>query len=775
MARKSGTHKARKSTAAVAVDKTVSLLGRWSWLLSFVLLVSVAQGGPFQTVRVLPPRVDSLLAPEWAWEPPLLWLSSLQSIAECPYWLYAAVMSLLIAQFLGARSQAGRSESSELGIEFILLAALSLPVLPVDLATAAIVIGAANFLVRPCRVGRTRGVSSGLVILAVAAVLVCVDFSLVLLMLLAGWLKHFGCRLSLRRNVFVLAGFVSAWGLGMFCIPGFAAAFARPLTWWAVAEKHLPMTPVLSDDFFAWIPIGLSVVVVIHAWYLAWAGNQRNVATLFPLLVFSLLSLTCRYYHWVALVGVVSCSDYAVSGRRVLLPSRWLRWSLVPIVLLIPVVLLIVVPQLESYRSFALTGRWPRQFVDPAEWGTSGRVMLMQPEYSSRWQTNRLRESFSLIVDDRWDVFAGEYRNYQLVCRDLSEFRSSRYVRSDGGWGGYKQWTEQWEPTLLVVDSSDLDGIRRLSVSPDWTVVGIDSRRTILAAAGDPKNSSQVRKAAQILSGFEWPSRQFDGSFGNVLAASGSTARVKVARVLLALRLPYAALRLMPETTELGGELSAKCYFEISHRVFRHTQTHSLLDQYRALYHLRQLVESNRLPAKQLIRVARGLEELNESAVAIEFATQLTEQSGSGIAQEQQWAKELIARCKPAVADESEVDTATPDTLIRRALLSGDQTAVAEALKTLTGREREFFQVLAGAISNSPEDVYLELIALLNSADFPNQLRGEALFYLGSLAIEVGDSQSAVNAFSAIIQAAPSQPLNSISRVSLMNLQKRSR
>lgn len=54
MARKSGTHKARKSTEAVAVDKTVSLLGRWTWLLSFVLLVSVAQGGPFQTVRVLP-------------------------------------------------------------------------------------------------------------------------------------------------------------------------------------------------------------------------------------------------------------------------------------------------------------------------------------------------------------------------------------------------------------------------------------------------------------------------------------------------------------------------------------------------------------------------------------------------------------------------------------------------------------------------------------------------------------------------------------------------
>lgn len=769
MARKSGSQKARKQTETVAVDKTVSFWGRWRWLLSFVLLVSVAKGGPFQSVRVLPSGVDSLLAPAWAWEPPILWLSSLQSISECPYWLYAAVMSLLMTQFLGARFQAGRTESSESGMEFIILAALSLPVLLVDLATAAIVVCAANIHGRSCSAGSRRRESVVLVIVAVAAVLVCVDFSIVLLMLLAGWLKHSGCRMSLRQNTIVLAGLVSVLGLGIFCSPGFAAALARPLTWWTVAGNHLPMLPVSFDDFHTWIGVGLTAVVVIHAWYLAWAGNQRNGARLLILLIFSLLSLTCRYYHWVALVGVVSCSDEALSGRRILLPGRWLRWSLVPIVLAS------VVPQFDSYRSFALTGHWPRLLVDPAQWNTSGSVMLMQPGNSSRWQTRSLRQSFRLIVDDRWDLLAGEYRNYQLVCRDLSEFRSSRYVRADGTWGGYKQWTEQWKPTLLVIDSSDLDGIRRLSLSPDWTVVGIDSHRTILAAAGDAKNSSQIRKAAQVLSGFEWPSRQFDGSFGDVLAASGSVARVKVARVLLAMRLPYAALRLMPETTELSDGLSAMCRFEISHRVFRHTQTHSLLDQYRAIYHLRQLVKPRGLAARQLIRIARGLEELNEPAVAVEFAMSLTGQSESGVAQEQQWAKELITRCKPAVTDESEVDADHPETLIRRALLSGDQAAVAAALKTLTGREREFFQVLAGAIGNSPENVYLDLIGLLNSADFPDELRGEALFYLGSLAIEVGDSPSAINAFSASIQADPSHPLNSISRVSLKNLQKRSR
>ena len=143
--------------------------------------------------------------------------------------------------------------------------------------------------------------------------------------------------------------------------------------------------------------------------------------------------------------------------------------------------------------------------------------------------------------------------------------------------------------------------------------------------------------------------------------------------------------------------------------------------------------------------------------------------------QEQQWATELIARCKIQLDNESLELKRQPDTSIRHAFLTGNQTAVSRYLDRLSGREHDFFNILAESIHNTPEDIYFELIDQLNDADFPEHLRGEALFYLGSLAIEAGDSQSAVNAFSASIQAAPTQPLNSISRVSLMNLQKGSR
>lgn len=769
MARKSGRDKTRKPSSATQDDEARSPVGRWDWLLSFLLLISVADGGPFQMVRVLPAPADSVLTPESAWQPPLLSLGISQVIAECPYWLFAVVTSFLLSWFVRECFQDQRKPGNEAGIELLILAALSLPIVPVDLATTAIAIGAAFLIVRPLPNEKSRIASGSFAMMAVATVTLCVDFSIVLALLLVGWLKFSSQIRSGRRIAYAVAGLAIALIGGTVCAPGFAAAMARPITWSAINGNFLPTSAMSLDEPATWIPFGLTFIAVVHSWRLAWNAERRSRPTLLCLSAFSVLAMTCRYYQWLALLGVISCSDYTTSFRRVVVPERLLRWSLLPIVLLSHA------SHFDSYRSLVLTGHWPRQFVDPAEWGTSGRVMLMHPADSSRWQTEQLRKSFAMLVDDRWDLFSDQYRNYALVCRDLSEFRSSRYLRSDGSWGGYKQSIDEWKPTLLVADSSDLDGIRRLSMSPDWNVVGIDAHQTILAAADEPKNAGQIRIASRLLSELEWPSSQFDGSYGNVLAASSTSARLKVARALLAMRLPYAALRVMPEANVPTDDIAALCYFEISHRVFRHTHAHSLLDQYRAVYHLRKLADDNRLSARQLIRVARGLEALDEPETAIEFAARLIEQPGSSALQEKQWATKLIGRCKRRIADAVQTLNEDSNAFIRQAFRCGNQSAVVQGLEKLGGREREFFRTLADSIRRSPEDVYFELIDQLNSADFPSRLRGEALFYLGSLAIEAGDSPSAVNAFSASIQASPSHPLNAISRVSLMNLQKGAR
>ena len=752
MARKTSRQTSRQVRTATRLEEPVRHPFRWDWLLSLLLLISVSPDGPFQTVRIIPAVTNTVLAPEWAWDPPAARVSAVQAVAEWPYWLYTVAMSFLIASVLTQRA-----ETADYKVRLAILMALSLLSQPANFLAAAIVITALKVSSPALSGDISRRTIASMGTVVIAAFLLCLDFSIVLLALTACWLPA-ADRCQARGQI--------AGAMVLLTPLGFSEAFARPLTWLTVPENVLPVTPGVGDDSAGILLLILAAAVVSHSWWIVWISDRQRPAQLLLLAVFSLLSLTCRYYQFVSLLSVVCLTEYAAVQGQSLLGERRLRWSVTL------VAMLLLWPQIASYQTFVLTGRWPRQFVDPSTWETSGRVMLMQPQHSSRWQTGRTGETFNLIIDDRWDLFRDQYRNYQQVCHDLSEVRSSRYLRSDGQWGGYKQWTEQWKPTLLVVDSSDLDGIRRLSLSPHWKVMGIDSHRTIFGAEDDAKNAKQSRTAALLLAELEWPSPQFDGSFGNVLAATGDVQRLKVARVLLSMRLPYSALRVMPERSASDDMLSAMCHFEMAHRVFRHTRTHTLLDQYRAVYHLQKLVENDQLSAKQLLRVARGLEELDEPETATEFATQLTDPSGSNTTPEQQWAAELVSRCRSRNAEEPPAVSDNPEVLIRQAMRSGDSTAVASHLGRLKGSQHDFFHILADSTTKSSEDVYRELIGLVNRPDFPNQLRGEALFYLGSLAIEIGDSPGAASAFSASIQAAPAQPLNSISRVSLMNLQK---
>ena len=766
MARKSGRNRNQKSEQLDQLESQ-PFPGFWGWVTSFLLLIITADGGPFQTVRVLPPLADAALAPEWAWQAPASTLDSLWLLAECPYWLYAAVVSFLISSFLRIHYQNASIDRAESGIASLVLAALSLPIVTIDLATIVVFIGATALLVRPLPHEKFRSISIVFVAAAALAVVLCVDFSIPLILLFAGWWRYSHQLLSKRQMVAVSACLVMVLAGGLVALPGFAAAFARPVTWWAVDKNILPMAPVFDGKLSTWVSFALTVLVVLHSWSLIWRNDKRTFAQIVSLLFFSTLALNCRYYQWPALLAVISFSGNCLPARNIVWPRRIFKWGLAA------VVLFSIGLKFESYRSFVLTGRWPHQLTDPNEWVTSGRVMLMQPEFSSRWQTASLRNNFRLMIDDRWDLFSKEYRNYRQVCRDTGEFRSSSYIRSDGTWGGYRQWINEWKPALLVVDSSDLDAIRRVSLSPDWNVVGIDSFRTIFAAADKPENMQQIRRAGRLLSELEWPTSQFDGSYGNVIVASGHSASLKVAEILLAMRLPYAALRVLPETVAPGNELVARCHFEISHRVFRHTQQHSLLDQYRAVSNLKKIAEGNQLNARQLIRIARGLETLGEIETAEELAGQLVKQYRSSNLPERQWATELMDRCQSRVIEPPTMTD--PELSIRQAFLSGDERAVKKRLTALDDNERAFFTVLSESNSKSPEDIYYALIDLVNTGDLPTRLHAEALFYLGSLAIEVGDSTSAINAFLASIGAAPASPLNAISRTSLRNLQKESR
>lgn len=765
MARKNSRKTEREQSPEPSSDRVPDHSFRWNWAISFLLLLSITPGNFVQPVRVLPAVTTATLAPEWTWDPPLVTSSAIQAIAEWPCWLYAAVMSLLIAWFLIQRSASGNQ-----WIRFGLLIALSVLVNPADLPAAAILVGMSALLTQP-RFQRTPKQSVIILVIAVvASVAVCLDFSIVIFVVLCRWLMHTSELVSRRQQVAVCGATVLACGLAALWSAGFAAALARPLTWLMVPEQLLPMSLFADKQIYEWVLLVIAAGLIGYSWWNVCNAKSQHPARVVALTLFTLLAFTCQYYSWISLLGAACVTDYSTYSTVQIekLPhKRRTRPQLYAAFLIIP----FLSPLVWDLKILALSGRLPADSVDPAQWGTSGRVMLMRPEFSSRWQTGKLSGTYELLVSDRWDLFQNQYRHYQQVCRDLSEVRSSRYLRTDGTWGGYKQWTTLWKPTLLAVDSSDLDSIRRLSLSPHWKVMGIDGHRTILGAEDEPKNVEQYQEAGRLLSELEWPSPQYDGSFGDVIEAYSPGHRMQVARVLLAMRLPYAAQRVMPVETGDEGLLLAMCQFEVAHRVFRHTRVHSLLDQYRAIRTLRRLARGQELSNQELLRLARGLEELDEAAAAVDFADQLLSQSEPNSPQHQE-ALELKQRCELPLTERPESAVETPEERLRVALRSGDAVNVTSILKELIGQHHQFFQVLVDSVTKSPEDSYRQLIELLNHADFPASLRSESLFYLGSLAIEVGDSPSAANAFSASIQADPSQPLNAISRISLMNLRK---
>lgn len=380
-----------------------------------------------------------------------------------------------------------------------------------------------------------------------------------------------------------------------------------------------------------------------------------------------------------------------------------------------------------------------------------------------------------MLVNNRWDLFGDRYAMYQRLCRDLSEIRSSHYLRTDGKWGGYRHWVDAWKPALLEVPASDIDSLRRLSLSPHWKVMGLDSRRTIFGLAQLTENKPQIQAAARLLSELEWPSRTFGGELNGIIVATSRQERIAVARSLLALRLPYAALRVMPEPVRHDCEwLLAMSYFELAHRVFRQTRTHSLLDQYRAVNRLRRLLHGGRLSSRDAFRVARGLEELGEFEAAVEFAEavqRIHRRQDSFDAEGR--VEALIDRCRQRrTADDHAGEVSDPTAQLRFALQAGRRELALQWLSGLKGPARRFFGVLCEASEWSSEELYRAIIGQLNRKDFPSELRSEALFYLGSLAIEFGDSPGATDAFAASIQSDPSLPLNSISRVSLSNLRR---
>ena len=393
----------------------------------------------------------------------------------------------------------------------------------------------------------------------------------------------------------------------------------------------------------------------------------------------------------------------------------------------------------------------PPRLIDPTRWETSGPVLLMNLDHASDWQTPRCRESFQLLLDDRWDIFDDLYPNYANVCRDIGNIRAISYLRSDGQWGGYIRWTNEWKPTLLVVDSRDRDVLRRLSLSPDWRVVGIDAKRTIYAWDDAPQNKRQLAYATNTFLRLEWPRPLPDDWDSRLLVAHEPREWRRVASVLSAMRLPYAALRTLPLDWEWETEKErAWAYTELAHRTHRHAAETSLLDQFRAVARLRRGLEESRFSGKEKVRIARGLAALDLAELAHEF--------------------EPFANAPP---ESKPSPDATPEQHLRHALARADAARFPQLLPQLSSSVRRFYEVLTSANHKTARELFIDLTTVLAAPQLPDRLRGEAWFYQGCLAIEAGDSQAATHAFTESQRTDPTSPFGSLRKFHLAQLAAR--
>jgi hypothetical protein len=731
------------------------------WILSFLLVMSAAPVSPGEVVQIVS-RSDAVLTPDWAWTPLLtLWTRSLWS-GEWPFWMFAVGISLIIVLLI----QLALRESVH-PARYAVLIALSLLAGPMDLTAGLILACACYWLASHERAACVIRSMVVFAILSLLAIGLCLDFSVVLFVLLALWVKP-GCERPWRARVLLPLVAFLVCGPGAAFSQGFAAALARPVSWMAVPEPLIPMSPFPADSWPQWLAIGLAVVCLIVAWGTSWSATQTRVSLRVAVPVLCLLALSCRYYTWFSLAGVLCVTDWPEPRKPSDGSSR--RWTYAAFV----IALACLVPRWHTAWLFATQGSWPEESVAPSQWDSSGPVLLMQPGNADRWRSTALRDRHRVMIDDRWDLFSGEYSNYQRLCRDLREIRNSHYLLSDGTWGGYRHWIDLWKPSLLEVPASDTDSLRRLSLSPHWQVMGIDSRRVVFGLKDHEENSSQIRRMSTLFAELEWPSPQFDGDLRGAIVAVGDQQRMAVAKALLALRLPYAAMRLLPERHRDSDLLQALCYFELAHRAYRQARMPSLLDQYRAVSQLRVLLTHGRLTDRQTMRIALGLEELGELEVAIDFASRVAAESENrDAASLSSRAATLIDRCRDRLADSPPAKKSVlPDHKVRRILLAGRADAAKAVLPDLPAPFREVYTLLITAAESGPEPLYRNLIALLNRQDFPPEIRAEMTFYLGSLAVEIGDSPGAAQAFVEGIRIDPTLPLNSLSRVALRSLLK---
>lgn len=711
------------------------------WLLSTLFILGNSTRWGSDSAFIVAPPLNCAYTPQGAWSAPLAWLNGGSGLPiEVPFWLGAVLGGALIAVL--SRQLAG---TAGVAAGCLALAGWSLGAPADQLLAGGLTLGLVRISSRAGEGHRRRLLA--LLIGLTLAPLITLEFGWVWLSIALCVVPRLIRTISpVRRWWFWLGGIAGLVGVAAvthFVVAGFLPALLRPVSWFWLR----PTTDLLPSTGFAltvpgrW-PVNVLLCSILSVcWWLICVRSTDHRSSWGPVVVLSAIGLACGHYLWLATWTLAAILPLSPIPRTLVATRRqWLLIAAIAVAAMArPVAIWPAVVQ-EVLGNGTPTGR-----LAPAEWPLAGPVMLTNLDRCREWESAELRSQYPLMLNDRWDVFGGIYPRYAALCRDIVESRSDRYLRSDGEWGGYTSWINESQPALLVVDSHRLDDLRQLSMNPHWSVLGIDGQTTMLARSADPRTQQPLLKASSTLYRLEWPGMSGTPLDENVIIAESAQDHRRVALVLAALRLPYAALRVLrSEPSATQPDLEAICELELAHRAIRYAGAPSLIDQSRGISRVRQAQQDGWHRGDLRVLVVRSLATLG----FIELARQVAFPEDIGNVPEQ-------TSLSDAASDSAESQ-------LRLGLEQGDLPRCRQLLDQLEPATRLYYTALVNAADNSPDRTADELRQVLGQTDFPERLRGEANFYLGCQAIEAGDPPTAATAFSRSAEIAPESPFASL-------------
>ena len=696
------------------------LQGAGWWLAAFLLLLSRWLPNPITEVPVIQPAHDAIIGEGSAWDVPLLVVPGVTDLMCWSVWLAAAVASCVIGTCASRLAREGKGIAA-----VIALLSAGYCAVPTQMVLLLLTVTTASHAMRLTQKRCDRRWAMQAVLILTAGSLLTIDFGLLAILLFAAAAGSFAQALLAGDRMGVTAA-----GSVCLIIAGLCTVVALLDSAWAAALLR-PVSAVrtgLEYDLVPWLasplldpqlwPVCLGLLLLASLQLRTQhRASELHVGSLTLLFCLLLTGFGSRYWLGAAVTGVATILGPRLRFQRV----RAVGWrSRIPVTL-----------SLACSFALFLVPLWKADLLSPAlglsqrtvslqPLNLSGTVLLTVPCQSGEWLPDVASGELQLVANDRWDAATPEWIDYLAVCRDVRNGRHERYLQVDGRWGGFRPYFDKWDPLLVVLDSQDHRGIRQLSLDPAWQTVVVDARKTVFSNAASRQTATQARRASELLYYLEWPDRSASVSpLGTLEIGTAIDAR-QVAGVLNAMRLPYAALTVLPDDDQFETrEMRAWAYTELALRAIRQTGQMSIMDHSRAMVLLTSLQRDWRLKSQQRERIESNLRSLQGHRIA---SSSLADSNGESVSEQEQQ--------------------------IRAELTAGQIDSAAAAVSVLTPSAiREYYETVIAMIIADSEQTLEKLQSVLRDESLPRRLVSEGYFLAGCQLLEHSNGGGAGTAF----------------------------